>query len=100
MTKGRAALPFGMGCWETNRRSLGFARDDKAEGGASIESGCKNCHPDRSEAKRRDLRFSRRFLGMFLCRLSGQCTAQDKLQRLLLLFVLRVGKTALKVVGF
>ena len=50
--------------------------------------------------KPRDLRFSGRFLGMFLCGLSGQCAAQNKLQRLLLLFVLGVGKSALKMVRF
>jgi hypothetical protein len=36
MTKGRAALPFVFDADGENCRSLGFARDDKGKGGASI----------------------------------------------------------------
>ena len=38
MTNLRVALSVETGLWMKNRRSLGFARDDKGKGAASIES--------------------------------------------------------------
>jgi hypothetical protein len=65
-----------------NRRSLGFARDDKGKGNGFIESGCwteaffgsettfhgRSPSPLSSRAKPRDLRFRGPFLEMFFDR--------------------------------
>jgi hypothetical protein len=40
MTKGRMALRFSVVVGGENCRSLGFARDDKGEDGASVQCGC------------------------------------------------------------
>ena len=40
MTKGRMVLRFSVVVGEENRRSLGYARDDKGEDGASVQCGC------------------------------------------------------------
>src|ERR1700735_5605450 len=40
MTKGRMALRFSVAVDAENCRSLGYARDDKGEDGASVQCGC------------------------------------------------------------
>ena len=57
MTKGRAKLPWGVVAGGAELQILGFDRDDNSVARKRLFTPQMNCHPDRSEAQRRDLQF-------------------------------------------